>query len=135
MKKHLITLALFLLFCAPAIAYVTTSTSNPKVTNEGAITNPNAGVSGLKPGVNDTYYTHYKTITGYKSNGRWGFYSENGRINLPPMFTDIEGLNMNYIKVEANGVWGLIDSEGNEIIVPKYDDIEAMQNDLFKVEQ
>ncbi len=77
MKKHLISLlAIMVMVSAPAYSYVTTATTNPANTSD-AITNPNAGISGLKPGVNDTYYTHYKTITGYKSKREM----ESGKVN------------------------------------------------------
>ena len=71
MKKNLILAISLTVLALPSLAY-TTTTSNTSG-DGGPINNPNAGISGLKPGYEDTYYTHYKTITGYKSNGKWGF--------------------------------------------------------------
>lgn len=129
MKKLFLVfaVALLCLFSTKDIAFCDTS----------AITSPEMKSPYDHPGYNDTYFTYYSNITGYKSNGLWGFYSKsNSSVNIPPMYTDIEGLNYNYIKVKRGGKWGLIDTQGYQILQTSYDDIETFSinsNDYFKI--
>ena len=90
-----------------------------------AITSPDMKTYDKSPGYDDTYFTYYNDITGYKSNGLWGFYSKNNRdINIPPMYDDIEALDSNYIKVKRGGKWGIISTNGYQLINTFYDNIE-----------
>lgn len=129
MKKSLLIFALALLCLL--------TTKNMSFCDTNAITSPEMKSPYDHPSYNDTYFTYYSNITGYKSNGLWGFYSKsNSSVNIPPMYTDIEGLNYNYIKVERGGKWGLIDTQGYQILQTSYDDIETFNinlNDYFKV--
>ena len=101
------------------------------------ITSPDMKSPYRYPSSGDTYFTYYSDITGYKSNGLWGFYSQyNKSVNIPPMYTDIEGMDSNYIKVKRNGMWGLISTDGYQLLQPLYDEIETFRlgyNDNFKV--
>ena len=100
------------------------------------ITKPDMRSYSRTPGYNDTYFTYYNDITGYKSNGLWGFYSKNNRsVNIPPMYDAIEGMDSNYIKVKRGGRWGLISTDGYQLINTNYDDIDTFgySNGKFKV--
>ena len=90
------------------------------------ITKPDMRSYSRTPGYNDTYFTYYADITGYKSNGLWGFYSQNNRsINIPPMYDDIEALDSKYIKVKRGGRWGIVSTDGYQLINTSYDNIET----------
>ena len=111
-----------------------------KAYSDTAITNPNMKSPSMTPGYNDTYFTYYDYITGYKSNGLWGFYSKTDKsVNVPNIYSDIKGLDTSYIMVKRNGEWGLINTEGTLIIPPKYDNIDSFSidfwGDYFKVKQ
>ena len=119
MKKLFLTLVM-VLFCGLSITNVVYAEDTDKITSPEQVS-PNR-----YPHSGDTYFTYYSEITGYKSNGLWGFYSKNNNsVNIPPMYSEIEGLNSEYIKVKRNGQWGLINTDGYQLLPTKYDNIET----------
>ena len=128
--KKLISILIFVLFCGFGVSNVSYADDT------SAITTPEQVSPNRYPHTGDTYFTYYNEITGYKSNGLWGFYSKNNSsVNIPPMYSEIEGLNYEYIKVKRNGRWGLINTEGYQLLQTMYDSIETFgySNDQFLV--
>ena len=132
-KRFIFAFILTILF---AIYFVFNSNYS-KAQDASAITNAEMRSPNRYPAYNDTYFTYYSDITGYKSNGYWGFYSKTNRyVNIPPMYSDIEGLDSNYIKVKRGGLWGLINTNGDQILQPNYSDIKTFyfgSRDFFEV--
>ena len=60
--------------------------------------------SSMIPKEEDTEFTYYSNIVGYKYKNMWGFYlKDNQSVGLAPVYSKIEGLNSNYIKVKPIG--------------------------------
>ena len=137
--KKLTTILVLLLLCGlfcggNSYAY---DSSCSACSDANAITKPEQKSPYRYPSSGDTYFTYYSNITGYKNNGLWGFYSQYDRsVNIPPMYTEIEGLDSNYIKVKRDGRWGIVSTDGYQLLQPLYDEIETFRlgyTDNFKV--
>ncbi len=134
MKKNVVSVITLLFLATGSGALWQQSTFAD--TTSSAITSPEQHTYSRRPAYDDTYFTYYARIIGYKSRGLWGFYSEDGVINIPPMYSDIEALNSQYIKVKKNGGWGVIDVNGYPKIQPLFESISTISigtNDLFVV--
>jgi bifunctional DNA-binding transcriptional regulator/antitoxin component of YhaV-PrlF toxin-antitoxin module len=59
----------------------------------------------------------------YRINDYVGLKDKNGTQVVYPIYSKIEGIGKNFIKVEKSYRWGYIDSLGNEIIKPEYNHI------------
>lgn len=123
-KKWLFLLAVAMILSAPTVF------ADP-------ITSPEMKTTSSSPGYNDTFYTYYSTLTGFKSGGKWGFYNSSKTVYIPPVYTDIEAMNSEYIKVKMNGAWGVIDKYGEFVLPEEYQDITTLSglSNCFKVEQ
>ena len=96
--------------------------------------NSSSKSSSMIPKEEDTEFTYYSNIVGYKYKDLWGFYlKDNQSVGLPPVYSEIAGLNSDYIKVKKNGKWGLIDTNCKQVIQPFYDDIVSYSADSFIV--
>lgn len=133
-KRFIFAFILTILF---ALYFSFNSNYSKAEDNSSAITSAEMKSPNRYPAYNDTYFTYYSDITGYKSNGYWGFYSKTNRyVNIPPMYSDIEGLDSNYIKVKRGGLWGLINTNGDQILQPNYSEIKTFyfgNRDFFEV--
>ena len=118
-----------LLLCCVFLIFINSSTVSEVMAQNSAsgnITSPEMKSPNKYPAYNDTYFTYYSDIIGYKSNGLWGFYGASNRsVNIPAIYSDIEGLDEQFIKVKYNGRWGLIKSNGDQILGTDYDSIES----------
>ena len=100
-----------------------------------AIATPYQTDANIVPQSDGADKIYINNLIAYKINGLWGFYSNSDKsVHIPPTYSDVQGINSNFIKVKRSGEWGVIDNRGNQIIKPSYDNITVYSADKFLVE-
>lgn len=68
-----------------------------------------------------------------KTDGKWGFISDDGDFEIPPKFQFANEFSDNLAAVRVDNKWGYIDGLGRYIVEPQFEDAYNFENGLARV--
>jgi hypothetical protein len=71
----------------------------------------------------------------YKTNQKWGFADENGKVQISAKYDHVSFFNENYAKVEINNKFGYINISEELVLSIKYDDCNRINLQVFEVKE
>lgn len=64
-----------------------------------------------------------------KQNGKWGFVSDSGAMEIACQYDDAESFAADMAPVKQGDTWGFIDASGNMVVQPEYTSATVVNND------